>query len=95
MTHRTLPLCPLPAPITHDNVRINPKLLPGLCVGDREAGADGKCGKLIDRIASGAPIRKLLFVEARRHMWVPFASGKNLTFGALASSLKSAETPAS
>jgi len=45
----------------------------GLSVGDREARADRKCGKLIDRIAAGAPVRKLLFIEALGHTRVPFA----------------------
>jgi hypothetical protein len=44
-----------------------------LCVGDREARADCQCGELIDRIAAGAPVRKLLFVEALGHTRVPFA----------------------
>ena len=35
----------------------------GSCVRDREARADGQGRELIDRIAAGAPIRKLLFVE--------------------------------
>ena len=45
----------------------------GLCVGDREARADCQCGELIDRIAAGAPVRKLLFVEALGDTRVPFA----------------------
>src|SRR5271166_5205627 len=45
----------------------------GLCVGDREARADCQCSELIDRIAAGAPVRELLFVEALGHAWVPFA----------------------
>jgi hypothetical protein len=45
----------------------------GLGVGDREACADGKCRELIDRVAAGAPVRKLLFVEALGHTRVPFA----------------------
>ena len=45
----------------------------GLCVGDREAGADRQCGELIDRVAAGAPVGKLLVVEALRHARVPFA----------------------
>src|ERR1700730_566812 len=45
----------------------------GLCVGDREARADCQCGELIDRIAAGAPVRKLLFIEALGHMREPFA----------------------
>jgi hypothetical protein len=36
----------------------------GLSVGNREARADRQRGKLVDRIASGTPIRKLLFIEA-------------------------------
>jgi hypothetical protein len=32
----------------------------GLSVGNREARADRQGGKLVDRIASGMPIRKLL-----------------------------------
>jgi len=43
-----------------------------LCVGDREARADGQCGELIDHIAASAPIRKLLSVEALGHTRVPF-----------------------
>jgi hypothetical protein len=39
----------------------------GSCVGDREARADGKGGKLIDRVAAGAPVRQLLLVEAVGH----------------------------
>jgi hypothetical protein len=35
-----------------------------ISVGDREARTDCQCGELIDRIAAGAPVRKLLFVEA-------------------------------
>jgi hypothetical protein len=45
----------------------------GLRVGDREAHADCQCGELIDRIAAGAPVRELLFVEALGDTWVPFA----------------------
>ena len=40
--------------------------MPGLCVGDREARADGLSGELIDRIAPSTPVRELLFVDARR-----------------------------
>jgi hypothetical protein len=40
--------------------------MPGLCVGDRETGADGQSGELIDRITAGAPVRKLLFLAGRR-----------------------------
>jgi hypothetical protein len=50
--------------------------LPGLGVGDREARADGQYGELIDRIAAGAPVRKLLFVEALGHTRVPFAGDR-------------------
>src|SRR6266404_2654750 len=46
---------------------------PGLCIGDREPRADGQRGELIDRIAAGAPVRKLLFVELLGHTWLPFA----------------------
>src|SRR5258708_7654360 len=46
--------------------------MPGLCVGDREARADCQCGELIDRIAAGAPVGELLFIEALRHTRVPF-----------------------
>jgi len=45
----------------------------GLCVGDPEARADCQCGELIDRIAAGAPVRELLFVEALGDTRVPFA----------------------
>ena len=48
-------------------------LAAGLCVGDREARADRQSGELIDRIAAGAPVRELLFVEALRHTRLPFA----------------------
>jgi hypothetical protein len=44
-----------------------------LCGGDREARADSQCGELIDRIAAGAPVRKLVFVEALGHTRLPFA----------------------
>jgi hypothetical protein len=47
--------------------------IPGLCVGDREGRADCQCGELIDRIAAGAPVRQLLFVEALGHRRMPFA----------------------
>jgi hypothetical protein len=40
-------------------------------VGDRKARADGEGGQLIDRISPGAPVRKLLVVEAFRHARVP------------------------
>jgi hypothetical protein len=42
-----------------------------LCVGDREARADRQRGELIDRIAAGAPIRKLLFIELFGHTRLP------------------------
>ena len=48
----------------------------GLCVGNREARADRQCGELIDRIASGTPIRELVFVEALGHPRMPFAHQK-------------------
>jgi hypothetical protein len=38
-----------------------------ISVGDREARTDCQCGDLIDCIAAGAPLRKLLFVEALGH----------------------------
>jgi hypothetical protein len=47
--------------------------MPGLCVGDREARADGQGGKLIDRIAAGAPVRELVLIEVLGHTRVPFA----------------------
>jgi len=47
-------------------------LVLGLCVGDRQARADCQCGELIDRIAAGTPVRKLLLVEALGHARVPF-----------------------
>jgi len=45
----------------------------GSCVGDREARADGQGSELIDRVAAGAPVRQLLFVETLGHARVPFA----------------------
>jgi hypothetical protein len=39
----------------------------GLSIGNREVRADRKRGKLVDRVASGTPIRKLLFIEAFGH----------------------------
>ena len=48
-------------------------LAAGLCVGDREARANGQGRELIDRIAAGAPVRELLFVEAIGHTRLPFA----------------------
>ena len=47
--------------------------VPCLCVGDREARAEGQCGELIDRIAAGAPVGKLLFIEALGHVRAPLA----------------------
>ena len=44
----------------------------GLCVGDREARADGQRGELIDSVAAGTPVRKLLLIEALGHARVPF-----------------------
>jgi hypothetical protein len=44
-----------------------------LCIGDREARADCQRGELINRIAAGAPVRKLLFVEVLGHTRVTFA----------------------
>ena len=45
----------------------------GLSVRDREARADCECGELIDRVAAGTPVRKLLFIEAIGHTRLPFA----------------------
>ena len=42
-----------------------------LCVSDREARADSQGGELIDRVAAGAPVGKLLVAEALRHARVP------------------------
>jgi hypothetical protein len=47
-----------------------------LSVGDREARADGQCGELIDRVAPGAPVRKLLFIEALGHPRLPFSGDR-------------------
>jgi hypothetical protein len=44
-----------------------------LSVGDREAHADGQCGELIDRVAAGTPVGKLLLIEALGEMRLPFA----------------------
>ena len=44
-----------------------------LSVGDREARANRQRRELIDRVAAGAPVGKLLFVEGLWHMRVPFA----------------------
>ena len=49
-------------------------LFPGLSVGNREARADGQGSELIDRVASGPPVRKLLFVELLGHPRLPFAA---------------------
>ena len=45
----------------------------GLCVGDREPRADRQRRELIHRVAAGAPVRKLLLIEAFPHPWMPFA----------------------
>src|SRR5262245_37094467 len=45
----------------------------GSGLGDREARADRERRELIDRVAAGAPVRKLFFIELRRHMRLPFA----------------------
>ena len=45
----------------------------GLSVGNREARADCQCGELVDGIAAGAPVRKLIFLELLGHARVPFA----------------------
>jgi hypothetical protein len=50
-----------------------------LSIGNREPGADGQGGELIDRVAAGAPVRKLLFVEALGHARVPFAGFRRIT----------------
>ena len=39
----------------------------GLCVGNREAGADRQGGQLIDRVTAGAPVGELLLIEALGH----------------------------
>jgi len=44
-----------------------------LSVGNREARADSQGGELIDRIAAGAPIGELLFVEALGYTRFPLA----------------------
>src|SRR5215471_711288 len=44
-----------------------------LCIGDREARADRQRRELIDRIATGEPVRKLFVVEALGHVRMPFA----------------------
>src|SRR5258705_3371466 len=53
--------------------------MPGLSVGDREARADREGGELIDRVAAGAPIRQLPFVEALGHTRVPFTGYRQIT----------------
>src|SRR5580693_6367006 len=45
----------------------------GSCVGDRETRAHGQGRELIDRVAPGAPVRQLLFIETLGHARVPFA----------------------
>ena len=49
------------------------RIFPGLSVGNREARADCQGGELIDRVAPGAPVRKLLFVESLGDARMPFA----------------------
>jgi hypothetical protein len=49
------------------------RFFPGLAVGDREARAECQRGELIDRVAAGALVRELVFVEALGHAWLPFA----------------------
>jgi hypothetical protein len=44
-----------------------------LCLADCDPCADGRRGEPIDRIAAGAPVRELLFVEALGHARVPTA----------------------
>jgi hypothetical protein len=44
-----------------------------LRVGDRKARANCQGGRLINRIAAGAPVRQLLVVEPLWHVWMPFA----------------------
>jgi hypothetical protein len=41
--------------------------MPGSCVRDREARADGQGREPIGRVAAGALVRQLLFVEALGH----------------------------
>src|SRR5215469_15488767 len=45
----------------------------GLPVRHRETGADGQSSELIDRVASGAPVRELVLSEALGHARMPFA----------------------
>jgi hypothetical protein len=45
----------------------------GSCIRDREARADRQGRELIDRVAAGAPVGELFFIEALRHARVPFA----------------------
>jgi hypothetical protein len=44
-----------------------------LPVADGEAGANRQGGKLIDRVAAGAPVRQLFLIQPFRHARVPFA----------------------
>ena len=44
-----------------------------LAVGDGEARADGQGGELIDGIAAGTPVSKLLSIEVSGHVRMPFA----------------------
>ena len=45
----------------------------------REPRADRQCGEPIDCIAAGAPVRKLLFIEALGHTRVPFGGSGRIT----------------
>jgi hypothetical protein len=47
----------------------------GSCVRDREARAHGQGRELIDRVAAGAPVRELFFIELLGHARVPTATG--------------------
>jgi hypothetical protein len=42
-----------------------------LSVGERRAPTV-KAGKLIDRVAAGAPVRQLFVVQTLGHSWMPF-----------------------
>jgi hypothetical protein len=53
-------------PLKSDSHRYSP-------VGDCKPRADCQGSELIDRVAAGAPVGKLLFVEALGHTRVPFA----------------------
>ena len=56
-----------------------------LSIGDREASADGQRGELIDRVAAGEPVGKLLFVEGLGILRVPFAGHRWITAPGLSS----------